>query len=682
MTDRNRYLAAAGTTLGVFLMYLATLSPSVAMWDAGEYIASASALGIPHQPGNPLFVLMAHVAGLIPVSPSYAARINLLAALASAVSAGLWFLCAERLLRPMMESAWLRVVGAVSCALLGATAFTVWNQSVVMEKVYPLALVGLALVSWLMLVWLDTREDRRGDRLLVLMGYIMGLTYAIHPAGLLTGPACALAVLRTRPAMIRRWGLIAVILAAFLVGASPFAMMPIRAAHQPFINQSAISACEDGSIAASCTFSGETLRRLTGTIQREQYGGNVVLERRGPFLAQLDMYWMYFKWQWIRDVAGRAPLPQSIAAAAMLVLGIFGIAALRSRGETPQQAKDARPAYFWYFGALAVTFTLALIFYLNFRYGWSQRPELGNTVDREPRDRDYFYMWTFSLWGLLAGLGMASLTRALRGKAAIVLAAAVMVPLVSNWTAASRTGQGFTSAWARDILTSLEPNAVIITNGDNDSFPLWYAQQVEGIRRDVVVTLTPYLDMPWYARQLNRRHGLWKLTRQELDTIPPYIETRGAMAFQHGEMAATIPPGFYTRAQLLVLRAIKDSFPARPIYFSVGSYGRTLGLDPYLKRVGLVDKLEPRAIREGPDTARLSSGFMDIPKTLELWKKYGGARQVIKEGRWIDEGSSLIPLYYAFIGQELATALENSGRAAEANEVLQLARQVVEAVQQ
>jgi hypothetical protein len=197
----------------------------------------------------------------------------------------------------------------------------------------------------------------------------------------------------------------------------------------------------------------------------------------------------------------------------------------------------------------------------------------------------------------------------------------------------------------------------------------------------VVVTLTPYLDMPWYARQLNRRHNLWKLSNAELDTIPPYIETRGAMAFEHGEMSATIPPGFYTRAQLLVLRAIKDSFPNRPIYFSVGSYGRTLGLDPYLKRVGLVDKLEPRPVREGPDTARLASGFIDVPKTLALWKQYAGARQVIKEGRWIDEGSSLIPLYYAWLGQELAIALDTAGRKAEAEEVMVLARQVVDAVE-
>ncbi|HYC52339.1 MAG TPA: DUF2723 domain-containing protein [Gemmatimonadaceae bacterium] len=682
MTSRHRYFIAAGTTLGIFLLYLATLSPSVAMWDAGEYIASASSLGIPHQPGNPLFVLIAHVAGLIPVSPSYAVRINLLAAMASAVSAGLWFLCAERLMRTLIASDRLRSFAAVTAALLGATAFTVWNQSVVMEKVYPLALVGLALVSWIMIVWLDTPAPNRGDRLLVLVGYIMGLTYAIHPAGLLTGPACVLAVLRHRPAMFRRWGLMAVVGAAFLAGASPFAMMPIRAAHQPFINQSAVSACEDGSIAASCTFSAETFRRLKGTIEREQYGGNAVLERRGPFAAQLEMYWMYFKWQWVRDVGQHAAFVQSIAAAVMLVLGIFGLAALRSRGDSPAQEKMARPAYVWYFGALAVTFTIALIVYLNFRYGWSQRPDLGNTVDREPRDRDYFFMWTFSLWGLLAGLGIASLTRAMRGKAAIVMAAAVMVPLVANWSPASRTGQHFTSEWAKDILTSLEPNAVIITNGDNDSFPLWYAQEVEGIRRDVIVTLTPYLDMPWYARQLNQRHGLWNLSNQDLDTIPPAIQMRTASSFEHGTISASVPPGVYTRAQLLVLQAIKDSFPTRPIYFSVGSYGRSLGLDPYLKRVGLVDKLEPQRVQEGPDTARLANGFIDIPRSLELWKRFGGTRQVIREGRWIDEGSSMIPLYYAWVGQELAVALDARGRTVEANEVMDLARQVVAVVEE
>src|SRR3954468_14677983 len=103
MTTRWRYGSAVALSLCVFAVYLATLSPSAAMWDAGEYIAAAKSLGIPHQPGNPLYVLIAHIAGLLPLSPSYAVRINVLAALCSAVTAGLWFLCAERLLRARIE---------------------------------------------------------------------------------------------------------------------------------------------------------------------------------------------------------------------------------------------------------------------------------------------------------------------------------------------------------------------------------------------------------------------------------------------------------------------------------------------------------------------------------------------------------------------------------------------------
>lgn len=681
MTSRHPYLAAAGLTIAVFLLYMVTLSPSVALWDAGEYIASASALGIPHQPGNPLFVLIAHVAGLIPISGDYAVRINVLAALASAVSAGLWFLCAERLLRQIVEHPVRRMIAAGGAALLGATAFTVWNQSVVMEKVYPLALVGLALVSWIMIVWLDLPPGRRADRLLVLVAYLTGLTYAIHPAGLLTGPAATLAVLRHRPSTILRWRFLAVACAAFFVGASPFAMLPIRSAHQPYVNVSAVSACEDGALRAECTFSAETARRLKGTIEREQYGGNAVLERRGPFAAQLGMYWLYFRWQWMRDVRGTMPFAQSFVAASMLVLGLVGLASLRARKSPEAHTHGNRPAYAWYFGTLAVSFTLALIYYLNFRYGWSQRPDLGGLVDREPRDRDYFFMWTFSLWGLLAGLGLASLTRTFRARAAILVAVLVAsVPLVGNYRAASRTGQHFTTAWARDLLTSLEPNAVIITHGDNDSFPLWYAQQVEGLRKDVTVALTPYLDMEWYARQLNRRHKIWALSNEEIDTMPAVIEARGPLQFRHGDIEALVPPGYLTRGQLLVLRAIKDSFPRRPIYFSFGNYAASLGLDPFVKRVGLVNKLMPEAVREGPDTVRSAGGWVDVPTSLALWRQYAGARQVVREGRWVDAGSASIPLAYAFVGQDLADALRAQGRAAEANEVFGLVEQVAAAV--
>ena len=61
-------------------------------------------------------------------------------------------------------------------------------------------------------------------------------------------------------------------------------------------------------------------------------------------------------------------------------------------------------ASFWFFGPLIFTVTLALVYYMNFKYGASQAPELGNDVPREVRDRDYFYIWSFSTWGVWAAL--------------------------------------------------------------------------------------------------------------------------------------------------------------------------------------------------------------------------------------------------------------------------------------
>src|SRR5262245_57200893 len=139
------YQWAAGTVAGALLLYILTLAPTTQFWDTSEYIAAAYTLGIPHPPGNPLFVLMAHVWGMIPWVQGYAERINLFAAATSAVSAGCWFLVGERWLRSFVPARLPRRLAALAGAIVSATAFTVWNQSVVNEKVYTLSLLSIAL---------------------------------------------------------------------------------------------------------------------------------------------------------------------------------------------------------------------------------------------------------------------------------------------------------------------------------------------------------------------------------------------------------------------------------------------------------------------------------------------------------------------------------------------------------
>src|SRR5437762_11962518 len=175
---RPSYRAAAIAAALVFLLYLITLAPSTAMWDTSEYIAAAYTLGLPHPPGNPFFVLLGRFFALLPIAPNVAMRINILAALCSALAAGMWFLITERVLVGWLPERWQRVVGGSIAALIGATAFTVWAQSVVNEKVYTVSLLGLALVSWLTVRWCGDPYGPGAGRLLVMIAYLTGLGYS------------------------------------------------------------------------------------------------------------------------------------------------------------------------------------------------------------------------------------------------------------------------------------------------------------------------------------------------------------------------------------------------------------------------------------------------------------------------------------------------------------------------
>src|SRR5881296_3546960 len=150
---RPSYRAAIVASITVFTLYALTLGSTTALWDTSEYITAAYVLGLPHPPGNPLFVILGRVFSLLPVAPTVAQRINLLAAIASAVTAGIWFLVAERVLSGWLRERWQRLLGGALAALLSATQFTVWNQSVVNEKVYTVSLCFFAVVSWLMVLW-------------------------------------------------------------------------------------------------------------------------------------------------------------------------------------------------------------------------------------------------------------------------------------------------------------------------------------------------------------------------------------------------------------------------------------------------------------------------------------------------------------------------------------------------
>jgi len=699
--DAPPYRIAAFVGLVVLALYVLTLAPTTAMWDTSEYIAAAKTLGIPHPPGNPLFVLVAHAFAAIPIPVGYAARVNLLAATTSAMSAALWYLVAYRSLQGWKIARTPRLVIAVGSAWIGATAFTVWNQSVVNEKVYTLAMLGLAASSWAALRWHDApAQSRRADGFLLLVAYLCGLGYANHPAGFLPIPAFGLFVLLRRPGTLMRWRLIVGAAAILFVGLTPFAFMPIRAAHFPGINEGNPTACLNGP-ELSCTLSDKTIERVTGIIQREQYGGHNVAVRQAPLGAQVGMWWLYFKWQWMRDAWTENPGAQVVLASLFLGLGLLGGVVHFQRDRSS----------FAFVAPLVFTLTPLLIFYLNFKYGHSQAPGLGDSVPREVRDRDYFYLWSFATWGLWAGLGLGAIwqwlaqrigqasTRAWQLASPVMLIA--LVPLVTNANDAPRKGQTFTADWARDLLQSVEPYGILITAGDNDSFPVWYAQQVEGVRRDVTIALIPYLNMDWYAHQLIRERvspydgsgiaafaplagetpttPVIALTPEQADSLPPAVQLSQSASFQHGGIEAVIPPGYLTRDQLMVLQFIKDAFPKRPIHFSIGPYPRSLGLNEYVVVQGLTQRLLNTRAAENPEYVPFPGGYIDVKRTADLWQRYEAPAALLKQGRWLDDASVSIPAAYMQAGQFLAYGVAAKGDSARADSIMTQVRALAKA---
>jgi hypothetical protein len=715
---RPSYLAAAIAGLAVFLLYILTLAPTTSMWDTSEYIAAAYTLGIPHPPGNPFFVLIGRVFAILPIAPTVAMRINVLAAVSSAVSAALWFLVTERVLVGWLPRRWQRITGGALAALIGATAFTVWNQSVVNEKVYTVSLLGLAAICWITVRWCDDPDGPYADRLLVLVAYLLGLGYTNHMAGMLAAPAVGLAVLLRRPATILRWKLLLACGVAIVVGLTPFATQPIRAAHFPAINEGEPTGCVT-ELKASCTFTKLTYDRFKYNFDRGQYGKPELGERQAPLSAQVGMWWLYFKWQWLRDAYNEHPGAQNALAVFFFIL--CGI------GGWMHYKKDRRS--FMFFGPLVFTMTLGLIFYLNFKYGHSQAPELGDSVDREVRDRDYFYLWSFSTLSVWAALGLVYLWETVAslfgadetrlGRDSVVeprprsfllaspLLAVAFIPLVGNWTQASRANQTDTTDFARDLLNSVEPYGILITVGDNDTFPLWYAQEVEGIRKDVIVANTSLMNTDWYTRQLIRRpvyeydaakgpaiynYKTWtkpvgppvNLTYEQADAIPLAVAIPENMAFQKDSLVAAPRQPQLMRADQLVYFMIRDAWPARPMYFSrtAGGYPYELGLERYVITQGMAKRLSEVPVVPGRDTIIVpGEGFVDVKRSYDLWTKvFTATKSLAQRDGWVDNASVGIPDLYVISGITLAEALAQTGRVEQSNQVFDQARSIAKAM--
>ncbi|MGQ0647120.1 MAG: protein O-mannosyl-transferase family [Gemmatimonadaceae bacterium] len=502
-------------------LYAITLAPSVTRWDSGEFLSAVRTLGIPHPPGTPLFVHAARAWSSLLGVLDFTVAVNLGSAVATAVAVAL-------LVRTFLS--WAGPGALLLSGVCAGSYAAVW-QSATETEVYGYAFCLAAV----MLAVGDHAGRRWSRRHRLLLAFLAGLAVPLHISALIAGPAAILLSamdaggsfsFRASLVPLAGWlvavgvgtvsplltvlGLIVGIAAAFLpsgspsgwrvgdglvavllslAGASFVLVMLVRAAHDPGVNQGDPS----------------TWHALWDVVGRVQYDVPPLWPRRAPLWLQVGNVVQYADWQ-VAFGLSDAPGMSLLRTPVTLVFVTLGAV-----GATVQYRENQRA--FRGHTAFLVCASLGAVAVLNLRagptYGWGVLPA---GAIREARERDYFFAMAFASWGAWAGLGIVTLSRVVNTRVLrrVVWALAFM-PVLLNWSATDRRRMPearLARALGVSLLDAAPANAVLILAGDNDSYAVWYAQQVLGMRSDVVPITVPLLGADWYRKELRRRHRL------------------------------------------------------------------------------------------------------------------------------------------------------------------------------
>lgn len=459
-----------------------------------------------------------------------------------------------------------------------------------------------------------------------------------------------------------------------LVGYSTYSMIFIRAQQNPKINYN----------------NPEDIKSAYQYINRDQYGQWSILDRKTSLVVNSqgnneswkrytkdpqnvtqeevtrfvwdyqfkEMYLRYFAWQfigkeawnersWTRNSLDGSPLISMrpiqginifryILPLAFLI-GLFGLVF--------HFKKDSKRALSVL--TLFILTGLAIVIYLN-------------QSDPQPRERDYAFVGSFFAFSIWIGIGCYGIMCKLRKKLninpiIITLILFMSMPVmmcIKDWHEHDRSNRYEAWDYAYNLLNSCEPNGILFTNGDNDTFPLWYMQEVEKIRTDVKIINLSLLNFPSYIKQLdehkpslnmfniNDKDSYLKIVESEdYENLMEYAFTNWLnndysvnIKSQSGnEFNWKFNPGTYGigLTNITIMKIIEKCFGRFPIYFSTTTGNNNLGLDDYLVQEGLVYKLTNRKNNTPMDIR------MNIDKTIKMITKSNGEPQ-FEDGTFID----------------------------------------------
>lgn len=634
-------------------------------------------------------------------------------------------------------------IGAMTLAFTS----TYWDNSIEAE-VYGASMFFLTAIMWLAMRWLERANSEGHEKYILLIAYLIGLSLGVHLLSLLAifpvlmiiyfqryeyslngfikfSVVAVLIFFVVYPGIVKwlpgmmdgeflhqksavwevlPWLVIAgsvygiyysyihkkktlhiALLAGVMIffGYTTYTSVIIRANQNPPMNENDPS----------------NLARLTAYLGREQYGDAPFLKRRYSqepqhqgiytnytsdmdFLIRYQLNHMFFRyvgWNFI-GIEGDyqdAGITWKDTLGIPFLVGLFGL---------------------WYhFGR---DWKMALILVASFIILGPILALYQNQQEPQPRERDYFYVGAYYIFCIWIAIGIVGIVDFLKKKlsvASVAVAAACIVLFIGaiplnlarvNFHSHDRRGDYVAWDYSYNILQTCEKDAILFTNGDNDTFPLWYLQDVEGVRRDVRIVNLSLVNTNWYIQQMKRKPYYAEAKAVPMSLSDRQIEDIQPVQFSQTNLALPVPQAVYARfgvhdtaetnkgkieftmkptlnfgnitairvQDILVQDIIFTNKWERPIYFAVTcSPDSKIGLEQYLWFNGLAWRLEPHKIPDeyrGVNIDILEQNLFNEPEGFSKTPQYGYKfRRIADPDVYFDENTTRLMVNYrsAFI---------------------------------
>lgn len=565
VADGRVTMGLAAVVFGVqFALYVAALAPTVTFEDSGELITAAYSLGVPHEPGYPLFTMLGKLFSLAPVG-TVAYRVNLLSACFSAAGCVFVFLIALELAHQVRLGSGSRWIPAVLawCGSLAVGLGPSYMSQAVITEVYGLNVFFAGLLLWLALRWVRYSEPTAARQPVrqtwIYYAYCLGAGLALtnHHTALIYLPLGFLFALMVDRAFILNPRRILSGVTLIGVGLLPYLYLPLASSSAPAMDWG----------------DPENWTNFWQVVTRHQYGLDAATARSVKTLAaQVGLHYqlLFEEFSYV-----------------FLAAGLIGLGVLFFRKRR-----------LFYFSLLFNFFTGPLVAYVT----------NVNPVTRDPFAAaeqkglvSVMYLPFYLYWGALAVVGLLAVVERVMQKPRRTVWASVLVGgavAATTWfgyphyRSQSMAQHTFAEEYFHNLETTLEPDALVIVNWDPFAFPPMYFQHVEGRALKMAFLDVELLRRSWYIRMLRQWYPevMARSARevdQFLDAVRPF------------ENSQPYDPNFIQSRYLAMVNSFADrNVEQRPIYLTIYEPIRNLEpgmFDHYIRQSCLVAQRLVRA---------------------------------------------------------------------------------------